>query len=108
MTRWPLIIGTEFSYKFSLIFKPTPKIYPQKMEWIVVILFKEKRRKKAGNPWLRTAVLNLGYAYPWGYAINSQGVRKQLAVRLKNTQYMAIVVFNLIKIKKLPFLATIN
>ena len=48
------------------------------------------------------AVLNLGYA------ITSQGVRKQLAVRLKNTQYMAIVVFNLIKIKKLPFLATIN
>ncbi len=49
----------------------------------------------------KAAVLNLGYAYPWGYAINSQGVRKQLAVRLKNTQYMVILVFNLIKIKKI-------
>ncbi len=40
--------------------------------------------------------------------INSQGLRKLLAVRLQNTQYMVILVFNLIKIKKLPFLGTIN
>jgi hypothetical protein len=49
--------------------------------------------------YIRSAVLNLGYAYPRGYAINSQGVRKQLAVTLKNTQYLVILVFNLIKIK---------
>ncbi len=56
----------------------------------------------------KAAVLNLGYAYPWGYAINSQGVCKQLAVTLKNTQYLVILVFNLIKIKIITIFGTIT
>jgi hypothetical protein len=76
------------------------------MKFVVWLMFGSSGSYHTGNCWIVlilsiTAVLNLGYAYPWGYTITSQGVRKQLAVRLKNTQYMVILVFDLIKIKQI-------
>ncbi len=61
---------------------------------------RERSIKKKHILWFKAAVLNLGTRTPGGYAINSQGVRKQLVVTLKNTQYLVILVFNLIRIKK--------
>ncbi len=58
------IFESTFSQNFSL--KPAMSIYIM------------MQRKDSGTRlmFLRSAVLNLGYAYSWGYASSSQGIRK--------------------------------
>ncbi len=43
---------------------------------LIVILFFDKNYSGSKLIWFRAAVLNLGYAYPWGYVSSLQGVRQ--------------------------------